>query len=64
MSVEVNPKAKKLKGLSDETLNGCKHYIAVSAGVMGKHSRCMNEKSAYYGTEMPICGEECCGFEK
>lgn len=42
----------------------CKHCVTVSCGVVGKHYSCDNKDSRQYGILMPMCSEQCIGFEK
>lgn len=59
---------QKAKQLKYDILFGkwsdCKHCAVASCGIAGNHYLCDNEKSGQYGILMPICSEECSGFEK
>lgn len=67
MKVLVSGLGKSRKPRHDilfEKWSECKHCVAVSCGVVGNHYSCSNKVSRQYGILMPMCSEQCIGFEK
>lgn len=63
--VSGSGKARKLKhDILFQKGSECKHSVAVSCGVVGNHYSCSNKVSRQYGILMPMCSEQCFGFEK
>lgn len=55
--------AKKLRENIFAPPSDCKWCKGVSAGPIGVHYACMNEKCKRYGMQPPICDKDCEGYE-